>query len=73
MDKLSALIQEAKPLYKRRKRIKTCILTLVILVVPSFSFTCLYDLYTKGNDVYLSMNSNQLQDELMLDSMKLLR
>ncbi len=72
MDKLSELLKEAKPLYKRRKRIKMCIMSLLILIIPTFTF-CAYDVYNKGNDIYISLNNNVLQDELMFDSMNLLR
>lgn len=73
MDQLSELIKEAKPLYKRRKRIKQTCLGLVLLFVPIFGLTNVVNLYNYGNDVYISLNNNELQKELMFDDMKLLR
>ena len=73
MDKLSQLIQEAKPLYKRRKRTRIILTCLAILIFPSLFMTSVVNLYNSGNEVYISLNNNELQDELLMDSMKLLR
>ena len=73
MDKLSELIQEAKPLYKRKKMQRQILKTCFILIIPVLFGTGIVSLYNTGNDIYLSLEDNTLQQELIEDNMGLLR
>ena len=73
MDKLSSLIQEAKPLYKRKKRQRAIMRACFILFVPVIMGASAIGLYNTGNELYLSMDDNTLQQELIEDNMGLLR
>ena len=73
MDKLSELIQEAKPLYKRKKRQKAILKSCFILFVPVIIGASAVGLYSTGNDLYLSLENQTLQQELLEDNMGLLR
>ena len=73
MDKLTSLIQEARPLYKRKKRQKAILRASFILLVPIIIGCGTIGLYTTGNELYLSMDNNTLQQELIEDNMGLLR
>ena len=73
MDKLTELIQEAKPLYKKRKFQKKVLTTCFVLFIPILLTTGAVGLYNTGNEIYLSLEDNTLQQELIEDSMGLLR
>ena len=73
MDKLSNLIQEAKPLYKRRKRQRAVLKACFMLFVPVVLGASVVGIYNTGNELYLSMDDNSLQQELIEDNMGLLR
>ncbi len=73
MDKLSNLIQEAKPLYKRKKQQKIILKSCFVLLVPVIMTGSIVGLYNTGNELYLSMDDNSLQQELIEDNMGLLR
>ena len=73
MDKLSKLIQEARPLYKRRKFQRRILKACFVLFVPVLFGAGAIGLYNTGNEIYLSLDNNTLQQELIEDSMGLLR
>lgn len=73
MDKLSNLIQEARPLYKRKKRQRAILKATFMLLVPVIVGFSALGLYTTGNELYLSMEDNSLQQEIINDDMGLLR
>ncbi len=60
MDKLSELIREARPLYKKRKRQRAVIFTTLALFVPFFVFTTCVQIYNTGNDLYTALSNNDL-------------
>ena len=72
MDKLSQLINDAKPLYKQRKRRKTIAKMLVAITVPAFIFGNLASLYLEGDAVYMSLDNNKIQAELLSDDFGIL-
>ncbi|MBQ8475644.1 hypothetical protein IJ531_01125 [bacterium] len=72
MDKLSDLIKEARPLYKQRKRRKTIAKMLFAITLPVFIFGNLASLYVEGNSVYMSMNNNKIQTQLLQDDFGIL-
>ena len=65
MDKLSDLLQEAKPLYKRRKRQKTIAKLIFSISVPVMLFSSVMQLYIQGNNLYFALETNRLQTELL--------
>ena len=67
MDKLSSIIQEAKPLYKKRKRNKLILCVILTLCTPSIFLTVPVRLCLEGNSVYVALNNNTLQNELIKD------
>ncbi len=67
MDKISELLQEARPLYKTRKRNKAIAKVFLTISVPVFLFTSVFGIYTMGDDIYVSMNNNSLVEQLLLD------
>ena len=73
MDKLSELIQEAKPLYKKKKLQRRIITSCFVLIVPVLLGAGTIGLYNTGNEIYLSLEDNSLQQELIEDNMGLLR
>lgn len=73
MDKLSNLIQEAKPLYRQRKRNKAVAKLVVLTAMPVMLLTGAMHMYTQGCDIYLSLENNYLQTELLQDDYELLR
>ena len=72
MDKLSELIKEAKPLYKQRKRRKTIAKTILTLTLPVIFMNSICQIYFEGNDLYLSLENNSLQTQLLEDDFGLL-
>ncbi len=69
MDKLSLLIEQARPLYKQRKRRKTIAKMLFAITVPVFLFANIASLYIEGDQVYMSLENNNIQDELLTDDL----
>lgn len=67
MDKLSDLIKEARPLYKQRKQRKTIAKMILSITMPVMLFTSVCQIYLQGNDLYLSLENNILQSELLED------
>lgn len=67
MDKLSELIKEAKPLYRQRKRRKTIAKLIFGICTPVILFTGVCQVYLMGCDIYMALNNNQLQNELLND------
>lgn len=67
MDKLSELLKEAKPLYKKRKRNRTIAKIILSLSLPVFCLTGLYELSVIGDNIYLSMSNENYQQELIDD------
>lgn len=67
MDKLSSLIKEAKPLYRQRKRQKAIAKLVLCMTTPVILFTSVYQLNLQGNDIYVALDNNSLQAELMED------
>jgi len=72
MDKLSTLLKEAKPLYKQRQRRKTMAKLFLIISTPAILMSSVFNLYLQGNDLYISLENNHLQYELMEDEFGLL-
>ena len=72
MDKLSDLLKEAKPLYKQRQRRKTITKMVLTLTMPAIIMTSVCQVYLQGNDIYLSLDNNILQNELIEDEFNLL-
>lgn len=72
MDNLSKLIKEAKPLYKQRKRRRTIAKMILGITVPILLFTSIFEIYTMGSDIYMALDSNQLQNKLLDDDFGLL-
>lgn len=67
MDKLSNLLKEAKPLYKQKQRRKTIAKMIFTLTMPAILMTSVCQVYLQGNDIYLSLENNSLQYELVED------
>ena len=67
MDELSNLLKEAKPLYNQRKRRKTIAKMIFTLTMPVMLMNEICQVYLQGNDIYLSLDNNSLQYELMED------
>lgn len=72
MDKLSNLIKEAKPLYKQRKRQKAIAKIVLGICMPVFLFAGVCQLYMIGSDIYVALDNNKLQNELLYDDFGLL-
>ena len=67
MDKLSELLQEARPLYKTRKRNKAVAKVFLTISMPMFFFTSVLGVYMAGDDIYVSLNNDGFADELLYD------
>ena len=67
MDNLSDLLKEAKPLYRQRQRRKTIAKMIFTLTMPAMLMTSICQMYLQGNDIYLSLDNNILQYELIED------
>ena len=67
MDKLSELINEARPLYKQRKRRNKVFCLVFAITLPVFVFGNILQLYYLGDSVYMSIENNKLQKELLTD------
>lgn len=67
MDKLSELIKEAKPLYRQRKRRKTIAKLILGICTPVVLLSSICQVYIMGCDIYMALNNNQLQNELLDD------
>ncbi|MBR2069613.1 MAG: hypothetical protein IJ877_07640 [Candidatus Gastranaerophilales bacterium] len=67
MDKLSQLISQARPLYKQRKRRKTIAKMLFVLTAPVLLLGNIISLYMEGDAVYMSLDNNKMQNELLDD------
>lgn len=67
MDKLSELISQARPLYKCRKRRKTMAKMLVAITLPALFLGNFVALYMEGDSVYMSLDDNKIQNELLVD------
>ena len=71
MDKLSQLINQARPLYKQRKRRKTIAKLIFMITMPVFIIGNITSLYIEGDKVYTSLENNNLQNELLKDDFDL--
>ncbi len=69
MDELSRLISQARPLYKQRKRRKTIAKMLLSITIPAFIFGNIASLYMEGDQVYMSLENNNIQNELLKDDL----
>lgn len=67
MDKLTELIKEAKPLYKKRKIRKAVVKSILSVTLPAMLFSAMLQVYIEGNNIYLSLDNNKLQNELLQD------
>ena len=67
MDELSLLLKEAKPLYSQRQRRKTIAKMIFTLTMPAILMTSICQVYLQGNDIYLSLENESLQYELIED------
>lgn len=73
MDKLTELFKEAKPLYRQRKRRKTIAKMIFTISVPALLLNSILQIYIQGCDVYVALENNKLQQELIEDDFGLLR
>jgi len=73
MDKLTNLIQEAKPLYHTRKTRKTMTKMLLAICLPVFLCINILQLYLEGSELYVSLDNKNIQNELLQDDFGLLR
>lgn len=73
MDKLSNLLKEAKPLYKRQKRQKAIAKLMFCITTPVILCTSICQLAIQGNDIYVALDNNVLQEELLDDDFGLFR
>ena len=67
MDELSNLIKEARPLYKKRQKRKAIAKLICMFTMPMILMTSICQVYLVGNDLYLSLENNTLQNELLED------
>lgn len=67
MDKLSNLLKEAKPLYKQRKRRKTIGKLILVTTLPVMLMNFICQMHIQGNDIYVALENNTLQYELIED------
>ena len=67
MDELSLLLKEAKPLYRQRQRRKTIAKMIFTLTMPAILMTSVCQVCLQGNDIYLSLENESLQYELIED------
>lgn len=67
MDKLSELLNEAKPLYKARKRNAAIVKMMCCFFVPVFICTSIVSLYSMGDDIYVSLNNDSYAEQLLND------
>ncbi|MBQ8634718.1 hypothetical protein IJ425_01015 [bacterium] len=72
MDKLTDLLKEAKPLYKQRQKRKTIAKLTLMLATPAILMSSICQLYVQGNDIYVALQDNSLQNELIEDEFGLL-
>lgn len=70
---ITELLKEARPLYKERKRQKTIAKLIFVICAPVFLFTSAIQLYNQGCDIYLSLEKNNLQFELLEDDFGIFR
>ncbi len=73
MDKLTELIKEARPLYKKRKLRKAIAKSVLSVTLPAVLFSAVLQICIQGNDIYLSLDNNKLQNELLQDDFEFLR
>ena len=73
MDKLTELFKEAKPLDRQRKRRKTIAKMIFTISVPALLLNSILQIYIQGCDVYVALENNKLQQELIEDDFGLLR
>ena len=64
MDKLTDLLKEAKPLYKQRQKRKTIAKFTLMLATPAILMSSICQLYIQGNDIYVALHDNSLQNKL---------
>ena len=67
MDKLTNLLKEAKPLYKKRQRRKTIAKLIFTITMPAILMSSMCHMYIQGNDIYVALENNILQNELIED------
>ena len=72
MDKLSELLKEAKPLYRKRQRRKTIAKLILCMSMPVIMMTSIYQVFIAGEEVYISLDNNSLQTQLLYDDFELL-
>lgn len=73
MDELSSLLKEAKPLYFKRKRQKKIVAGSFLFMIPVILMTSIITLNNAGDEIYISLDNNTLQNELLEDNMGLFR
>ena len=72
MDKLSELIKEAKPLYRKRQRRKAIAKLILCTTMPVIIMSSAYQICSFGDEIYVSLDNNVLQEQLMEDEFELL-
>lgn len=72
MDKLSELLQEAKPMYRARQRNIAIAKMMICLFLPVFVCTSIISLCSMGDDIYLSLNNDSYAEQLLNDDFGLI-
>jgi len=72
MDKLSNLIKEAKPLYKQKQRQKSIARLIFSICTPVMLFTSIFQLYMAGENIYVALEKDSIQMQLLEDDLGLL-
>ena len=72
MDKLSELLKEARPLYKKRQRRKAIAKLILYTTMPAIILSSACQVCSFGEDIYLSLENNSLQSQLLEDDFEFL-
>lgn len=65
MDKLSKLIKEAKPLYKRQQKRKAIVTALSAFCIPIMLVIAAYGICLEGNNVYMAMSQDDYMTQFL--------
>ena len=72
MDKLSELLQEAKPMYRAQQRNIAIAKMMLCLCLPVFVCTSIISLCNMGDDIYVSLNNDSYVEQLLNDDFGLI-
>ena len=73
MDKLSNLLKEARPLYKKRQRRKAVAKIVFTLCAPVFLSVAAYQICLEGDNIYMALSQDDFQVQFLDDEFGLLR